>query len=458
MPEETILSRIKSPADLKQLTYPEMTALCGEIRDFLIQTVSQTGGHLSSNLGVVELTVALHKVFDTPLDRLVWDVGHQCYPHKLLTGRMEQFHTLRQENGLGGFPRPSESEYDTFIAGHSSTSISAANGMAKAKTLAGEDGYVVAIIGDGALTGGLAYEGLSNAGRSKDKLVVVLNDNRMSISRNVGFVARYLANLRAKPRYVRFKNAFVNFLSHIPLLGKGLYNCLIRVKTKLKQAVYKNSSMFEQMGFHYLGPIDGHDLKDLTRAMETAKKINRPVLLHVETIKGKGYTFAAESPDRYHGVGKFDVETGQAPESAPSFSTTFGECLCRLAKDDPEICAITAAMNGTAIDADWTGTLATGSVVLTDLNTAVAAEGTQDAIDAVKAELENGTRQVFDVNTFTVDGSKLDTYKADVDTDADYTPDTEVIVDGAFRESTFRSAPYFDLRIDGITLLDEVYG
>ena len=183
---------------------------------------------------------------------------------------------------------------------------------------------MVAIIGDGALTGGLAYEGLSNAGRSKDKLVVVLNDNRMSISRNVGFVARYLANLRAKPRYVRFKNAFGNFLSHIPLLGKGLYNCLIRVKTKLKQAVYKNSSMFEQMGFHYLGPIDGHDLKDLTRAMETAKKINRPVLLHVETIKGKGYTFAAESPDRYHGVGKFDVETGQAPESAPSFSTTFG--------------------------------------------------------------------------------------------------------------------------------------
>lgn len=271
MPEETILSRIKSPADLKQLTYPEMTALCGEIRDFLIQTVSATGGHLSSNLGVVELTVALHKVFDTPLDRLSGTWGSVLSP-QAAHRRMEQFHTLRQENGLGGFPRPSESEYDTFIAGHSSTSISAANGMAKAKTLAGEDGYVVAIIGDGALTGGLAYEGLSNAGRSKDKLVVVLNDNRMSISRNVGFVARYLANLRAKPRYVRFKNAFGNFLSHIPLLGKGLYNCLIRVKTKLKQAVYKNSSMFEQMGFHYLGPIDGHDLKDLTRAMETAKK------------------------------------------------------------------------------------------------------------------------------------------------------------------------------------------
>ena len=341
MAEETILGRIQSPADLKQLTYPEMTALCGEIREFLIQTVSQTGGHLSSNLGVVELTVALHKVFDTPLDRLVWDVGHQCYPHKLLTGRMEQFPTPRQENGL---PRPSESEYDAFIVGHSSTSISAANGMAKAKTLMGEDGYVVAIIGDGALTGGLAYEGLSNAGRSKDKLVVVLNDNRMSISRNVGFVARYLANLRAKPRYVRFKNAFGNCLSHIPLIGKGLYNCLIRVKTKLKQAVYKNSSMFEQMGFHYLGPIDGHDLKDLTRALETAKKINRPVLLHVETIKGKGYAFAAESPDKYHGVGKFDVETGQTPESSPTFSSVFGECLCRLAKEDPDICAITAAM------------------------------------------------------------------------------------------------------------------
>lgn len=350
MAEESILSRIHSPADLKDLKYPELTALCGELRELLIQTVSQTGGHLSSNLGVVELTVALHKVFDVPTDQLVWDVGHQCYVHKLLTGRMERFGTLRQEGGISGFPKPSESPYDSFIVGHSSTAVSAANGMAKAKHLTGEDGYVVAILGDGALTGGLAYEGLSNAGRSKDKLIVILNDNRMSISRNVGFVARYLANLRARPRYVRFKNAVGNFVSHIPLVGKGLYNCLIRVKTKLKQAVYKSSSLFEEMGFHYLGPIDGHDLRDLNKALETAKKINRPVLLHVETVKGKGYPFAMESPDTFHGVGRFDVETGMTPEASPSFSSVFGACLCRLAREDSTICAITAAMkSGTGL-------------------------------------------------------------------------------------------------------------
>lgn len=344
MPEDTLLGRIQTPADLKELSYAELSALCAEIREQLIQTVSATGGHLSSNLGVVELTVALHKVFDAPQDRIVWDVGHQCYAHKLLTGRQEAFSTLRQAGGISGFPRPSESPFDTFIVGHSSTSVSAANGMAKAKALNGEEGYVVAVIGDGALTGGLAYEGLSNAGRSKDKLIVVLNDNRMSISRNVGFVARHLATLRAKPRYVRFKNGVGNFLSHIPLIGKGLYNFLIKIKTKIKQLVYKSSSMFEEMGFHYLGPIDGHDLRDLTRALETAKKLNRPVLLHVETVKGKGYSYAMESPDRYHGVGRFDIETGQTEASAASFSSVFGECLCRLAREDADICAITAAM------------------------------------------------------------------------------------------------------------------
>lgn len=350
MPEETWLGRIQSPADLKEMTYPELDALCAEIRDYLIHAVSKTGGHLSSNLGVVELTVALHKVFDLPQDRLVWDVGHQCYTHKLLTGRREAFDTLRQDGGISGFPRPSESPYDTFIVGHSSTSVSAANGMAKAKALMGEEGYVIAVMGDGALTGGLAYEGLSNAGRSKDRLIVVLNDNRMSISRNVGFVARHLANLRAKPRYVRFKNAVGNFLSHIPLIGKGLYNVLIKIKTKIKQMLYKNSSMFEDMGFYYLGPIDGHDLRDLTRALETAKKINRPVLLHVETVKGKGYSYAMESPDQYHGVGQFDVETGKTAGSAPSFSSVFGDCLCRLAREDADICAITAAMkSGTCL-------------------------------------------------------------------------------------------------------------
>jgi 1-deoxy-D-xylulose-5-phosphate synthase len=344
MADDSILERIQSPDDLKSMKFPELAALCGELRDFLIRSVSQTGGHLSSNLGVVELAVALHRAFQMPEDKLVWDVGHQCYVHKILTGRMAQFSTLRQEDGISGFPRPCESPCDTFIAGHSSTSVSAANGMAKAKALTGEDGYVVAIIGDGALTGGLAYEGLSNAGRSKDRLIVVLNDNRMSISCNVGFVARYLAHLRVRPRYVRFKNAVGNFLSHIPLIGKGLYNLLIRVKTALKNSVYKNSSMFEEMGFHYLGPIDGHNLKDLTKALETAKRINKPVLLHVETVKGKGYSFAMESPDTYHGVGKFDVETGQTPPAAPSFSSVFGGCLTRLAEEDPNICAITAAM------------------------------------------------------------------------------------------------------------------
>ncbi len=350
MPEETLLEQIHSPEDIKAFDFTDMDRLCAEIRAYMIETVSQTGGHLSSNLGVVELTVALHKVFQLPDDKLVWDVGHQCYAHKLLTGRQEAFLHLRKEAGISGFPRPCESPYDTFIAGHSSTSISAANGMAKAKALTGDEGYVVAVIGDGALTGGLAYEGLSNAGRSKDRLIVILNDNRMSISRNVGFVARHLANLRARPRYLRLKKATSNFLSHIPLIGRGLYNFLLRIKSAVKRSIYDRSSLFEEMGFHYLGPIDGHDLKDLTKAMETAKKINRPVLLHVETVKGKGYPFAEKSPDLYHGVGPFDLETGRTPKASPSFSQTFGECLVQLAKEDSHICAITAAMkSGTCL-------------------------------------------------------------------------------------------------------------
>ena len=221
------LEQIHSPEDIRKMTPAELEELCASLRKTLVQTVSKTGGHLSSNLGVVELTVALHKMFDTPRDRIVWDVGHQCYTHKLLTGRYGRFDTLRQTGGISGFPKPEESEYDTFIAGHSSTAVSAANGMAKAKTLSGDGGYVVAVLGDGALTGGLAYEGLSNAGRSSDRLIVVLNDNRMSISKNVGFVARHLATLRSRPRYVRFKMGISSLIAHIPLIGKAIQRFIV---------------------------------------------------------------------------------------------------------------------------------------------------------------------------------------------------------------------------------------
>lgn len=348
--QESILSRIHSPDDVKNLKPAELETLCKELREVLVQTVSKTGGHLSSNLGVVELTVALHRCFTLPHDQIVWDVGHQCYVHKLLTGRADQFDTLRTEGGLSGFPKPSESEYDTFIVGHSSTAVSAANGLAKAKALTGDDGYVVAVLGDGAMTGGLAYEGLSNAGRSNDRLIVVLNDNRMSISRNVGFVAKHLASLRSRPRYVRFKNRFGKVMCHIPLIGKPLYNLLLSIKTKLKNIMYHNSTLFEEMGFYYLGPIDGHDLNNLRKALETAKNINRPVLLHIETVKGRGYSYAMSSPDRYHGVTGFNVETGETPASAPSFSSVFGDAICTMAEENDRICTITAAMkSGTCL-------------------------------------------------------------------------------------------------------------
>lgn len=344
------IDQIHSPEDIRGMTLPELDALCAELRKTLVQTVSKTGGHLSSNLGVVELTVALHKMLDTPRDRIVWDVGHQCYVHKLLTGRYGRFDTLRQTGGISGFPKPEESEYDTFIAGHSSTAVSAANGMAKAKTLSGDSGYVVAVLGDGALTGGLAYEGLSNAGRSSDRLIVVLNDNRMSINKNVGFVARHLATLRSRPRYVRFKMGVSNLIARIPLIGKPIQRLFVWVKSRLKNALYHSSTLFEEMGFYYLGPVDGHNLHDLTAALQTAKNLSRPVLLHVETVKGKGYSFAMQNPDTYHGVTGFDIETGKTPPSSRSFSSAMGDSLSRLAQEDLRICAITAAMkSGTCL-------------------------------------------------------------------------------------------------------------
>ncbi len=341
---------LPTPEELKAMSYDELDALCAQLRHLLIDAVAQNGGHLSSNLGVVELTVALHREFSFPQDKLVWDVGHQCYTHKLLTGRDGRFDTLRREGGISGFPRPCESATDSFIVGHSSTSVSAANGLAKAKELLGEDGYVIAVIGDGAMTGGLAYEGLCNAGRSKDKLIVVLNDNRMSISRNVGFVARHLAKLRVQTRYIRFKKAVGTVLNHLPLIGAPLYRWVANKKIWMKKSLYAGSTMFEDMGFYYLGPINGHQLPELTEALRTAKNLNRPVLIHAVTVKGKGYPPAEECPDLYHGVSGFDVATGKTAPPTPTFSSVFGESLCALAAEDNTICAMTAAMkSGTGL-------------------------------------------------------------------------------------------------------------
>ena len=351
MKDSSLLKTIKSPKDLKKMPVEQLPALADEIRQTMIETLSHTGGHLASNLGVVELTMAIHRVFSTPHDHIVWDVGHQCYVHKLLTGRADVFDTIRTDGGISGFPRPAESEHDAFVCGHASTSVSAANGIAKAKAILGDDGYTVAVIGDGALTGGLAYEGLANAGRSKDKLIVVLNDNRMSINQNVGYVARYLATLRSRPRYIRFKSKFQKFLSKIPLIGNGLVRMIIGIKVWLKNLMYRSSSWFEDLGFYYLGPIDGHDLTDLIRAFKSAKAIGKPVLLHVETMKGQGCSFAMENPDVYHGVSKFDLTTGEVAASGSSFSSVFGAALEKLAEEDNRICAITAAMqSGTGLD------------------------------------------------------------------------------------------------------------
>ena len=342
----SLLEKIQSPADLARLSSAQLDELCEELRGVIIQTVSHTGGHLASNLGVVELTVALHRLFSSVDDRIVWDVGHQCYAHKLLTGRAAQFEHLRKSQGISGFPRPQESPYDTFVAGHSSTSVSAANGLAKAKTLTGESGHVIAVIGDGAMTGGLAYEGLCNAGRSDDRLIVVLNDNKMSINQNVGFVARHLSNLRTGRGYQRFKNAVNKSVSRLPVVGKPLHRLLSRTKMSVKQSVYHTSTMFEEMGFYYLGPIDGHNLNDLCRALEVAKTANRPVLLHAITEKGHGYAQAVKDPDVFHGVSGFDVETGTPAGGGDSFSKTAGDCLCETAEHDDKLCVVTAAMTG----------------------------------------------------------------------------------------------------------------
>ena len=338
------LKNITSPEDLKKLNIDELEVLATEIRSFMVDSVSKTGGHLSSNLGVVELSIAMHKCFNSPKDKFVWDVGHQIYTHKILTGRLDKFNTLRTENGISGFCAPNESEHDIFYSGHSSTSISAALGIAEANKIQGKKDYTVAVIGDGALTGGMAYEALNNAGRSGTRLIVVLNDNEMSISENVGSMARYLAVVRAKPQYNKLKARTERVLNKIPLIGSPIANIISKVKTDIKNSMYE-STFFEDLGFNYMGPIDGHNLEHLCEAFNSAKLVNEPVLLHISTIKGKGYDFAEKSPSKYHGISKFDVNSGEYIESSTNFSNEFGKKLCELAEKNDKVCAVTAAMS-----------------------------------------------------------------------------------------------------------------
>ena len=337
------------PEQMNTLTDLQAKLLCDQLREQIIDSVSRTGGHLASSLGVVEATVAVHRVFDLETDRLVFDVGHQCYAHKILTQRGGQMDTLRKLGGLSGFPKPREHRADAFIAGHASNAVSVALGMARARTLSGEDYSVLAMLGDGAMTGGLAYEGLSDAGQSGEQLVVILNDNGMSITKNVGGVARHLAQQRLKPQYLQFKKVYRK-VTGMTAAGRGLYRFTHRAKQAVKDAVL-HCSMFEDMGFTYLGPVDGHDVNYLTRLLRYAKELNCPVLLHIKTIKGRGYAPAEKEPDRFHGVGPFDKETGEPlNHGGESFSSVFGDTLRQLARERNDIAAITAAMpDGTGL-------------------------------------------------------------------------------------------------------------
>ena len=340
-----ILDKINGHGDLINLNETQQQLLCQEIREFLVENVSKTGGHLASNLGTVELTVALETVFDTEKDRLVFDVGHQSYVHKLLTGRQADFAHLRQFGGIAGFPKPGESKTDAFVAGHASSSVSIALGMARARTLMKEDYHVTAVIGDGAATGGMAYEGLNDAGDSKESMLVILNDNEMSIDRNVGGMSRHLSRLRTKERYLGMKNSYRHFLSGLPG-GKWIYEATRKMKNGLKRLLLPGT-MFEQMGFTYFGPVDGHDLPELIALLKLCKEMKGPVLVHVMTKKGKGYAPAEEDPSRFHGIGKFDPATGKnLKKGNMSFSDAFGKTMVELAAENKSLCAITAAMPG----------------------------------------------------------------------------------------------------------------
>ncbi len=343
----SILSGLTSPADVKRLSSKELQQLAAELREQIVGTVAENGGHLGSSLGVVELSVALHKVFDSPHDKIIWDVGHQAYAHKLLTGRLDRFHTLRQLNGISGFPKRKESEHDAFDVGHSSTSISAALGMAAGKEILDRDEKIIAVIGDGSLTAGMAFEGLNHAGHLKQKLVVILNDNEMSISPNVGALSSFLSRKLSSDAFIRFKKDTESILSHVPGFGKDLVNIAKRAEESLK-GFLTPGMLFEGFGFDYFGPIDGHNFDELIETLENVANIKGPVLLHVVTKKGKGFAPAEENPPKYHGVGPFNQETGEVkggkPGGAASYTGVFGDTLVELAAADERMVAITAAM------------------------------------------------------------------------------------------------------------------
>lgn len=345
-----MIEKINSAEDVKKLNIEEQKELAEEIRKYILEIVSENGGHLASNLGVVELTMALHTVFDLPKDKIVWDVGHQTYVHKILTGRKEQLKTLRKLNGIAGFPKTNESETDCFNTGHSSTSISAALGMARARDIKGEDNNVIAVIGDGALTGGMALEALNDAGWSQTKLTVILNDNEMSISKNIGGISMLLSKLRTKRGYTKSNVSMKNIISKIPLVGVPFVKIVQRVKRSIKQLIIPKM-FFEDIGFRYLGPVDGHNIEELERMLKISKQLDGPVLIHVLTKKGKGYKIAEENPDKFHATGPFDLETGKSKkEKAKDYSKAFGDKLVELAKKNDKIVAITASMkDGTGL-------------------------------------------------------------------------------------------------------------
>lgn len=341
-----ILDGINSPSDLKKLSYGELEILSDELRDYIIEVVSENGGHLASNLGVVELTLALHRIFDSPEDKIIWDVGHQSYIHKVVTGRRESFKTLRKRGGISGFPKRAESIHDVFETGHSSTSISAALGMAKARDLAGENYSVVAVIGDGALTGGMAFEALNHAGDFPTNLIVILNDNEMSISHNIGGLSNYLSRLRTEPAYFRFKGRIETILNKIPVVGESMFKTAEKLRDWLKYLVVPGV-FFEELGFKYFGPIDGHDIRKLEDVIKRAKSYNGyPVLIHVVTVKGKGYSIAESKPSKYHGISPFFIENGElkAKNSNKTYSDVFGDTLLELAEENEKIVAVSAAM------------------------------------------------------------------------------------------------------------------
>ena len=349
MTHQELSEKLNHYQNIKEMPILELEELCDGIRSFLIDSVAETGGHLASNLGAVELTVALHRVFSFPKDKLIFDVGHQSYVHKILTGRAEEFPRLRKLGGISGFPKVNESEFDTFHSGHSSNSISVALGLKRGLEQQGDNSHVIAMIGDGALTGGMAIEAMNDAGREKNNIIVVLNDNEMSISENVGSIARHLAKMRTSPIYLRTKGGVSNFFAKIPWIGKGLYKFISAFKAAFRNMII-GDNIFEELGFYYAGPFDGHNLKGLCKVFEHLKDIDKPMVIHVMTKKGKGYLPAEERPDLFHGVKGFDVETGTVASSGKNYSSEFGDAITELAETNKKIVAITAAMpDGTGL-------------------------------------------------------------------------------------------------------------